>query len=448
MRLWNAVIACAALAVSSAAVAVVVLTYDHWKHLLPTPKEQKETPKESDKADDSVPVSPQAQASLGLEVRPLKPTSYWRKLPLPGQVVELPGHSDRIVTSPVAGIVQRVYHAPWETVRPGERLFTLGLVSEFLQASQSGLFKAQRELETVLKQKASLQEADRQGGAVSPAKFLEVELQEGRLEAAIRGHRFELAARGLTPKEIDRAAAGDFVSSLDLFAPREVGHAKEGTSSHAGHDLYEVEEMKVKVGQQVRAGQPLCTLTFHHQLAVEGHGFKSEVPLLERVARAGTLLEAEWLDEAGNGWPPYPDKLRVRTLANVVETRSQTVPFYIPLTNQFREFDRDGKTYRIWRYRPGQRVRLFIPVEEFRNIFVLPRDAVAHDGLESYVFRQNGDVFERRPVKVVYEDRRFTLVANDGSITQGHNVAINNAAALNRSLKTQAGESGGHHHHH
>ena len=95
---------------------------------------------------------------------------------------------------------------------------------------------------------------------------------------------------------------------------------------------------------------------------------------------------------------------------------------------------------RIWRYRPGQRVRLFIPVEEFRDVFVLPRNAVAHDGLESYVFRQNGDVFERRPVRVMYEDRRVTLVANDGSISPGHNLAINNAAALNRSLKTQAGE--------
>src|SRR5262249_54332573 len=210
----------------------------------------------------------------------------------------------------------------------------------------------------------------------------------------------------------------------------------------------EIQEMKANVGQQVKAGQGLCTLTFHHQLAVEGHGFKSEVPLLEKVAREGTLLDAEWLDEARPGWPSYPEKLQIRTLANVVETRSQTVPFYIPLTNQSREFVRDSKKYRLWRYRPGQRVRLFIPVEEFHNVFVLPPDAVAHDGLESYVFRQNGDVFERMPVTVRYEDRRYTIVANDDSVTEGHNIAINNAAALNRALKTQTGEGGEHAHAH
>ena len=450
MRLWNAMIACAALAVSSAAVAVVVLTYDHWKRWLPgAPQDKKEPSKEHThgKAEESVSVSPQAQESMGLKFGPLKATSYTRKVEFPGQVVELPGHSDRLVTSAVAGVVKRVYHAPWQTVRPGEKLFTLSLVSEFLQSSQNNLFKARSELGTVEKQKKLLQAAEREGAA-STARALELKLQEDRLTAAIRGHRFELAARGLSPKQIDQAAAGDFVSTLDIVAPLQSEHADEGGKPHAALDVYEVQEMKVNIGQQVQAGQPLCTLTFHHQLAVEGHGFKSEVPLLEEVARKGTLLEAEWLDEANNGWPPYPEKLRIRTLANVVETASQTVPFYIPLTNQYREYDRDTKKYRIWRYRPGQRVRLFVPVEEFHNVFVLPREAVAHDGLESYVFRQNGDVFERMAVQVKYEDRRFAIVANDGSVREGHNIALNNAAALNRSLKTQADEGGDGHDHH
>src|SRR5207248_3596828 len=100
--------------------------------------------------------------------------------------------------------------------------------------------------------------------------------------------------------------------------------------------------MKVNIGQQVRAGQALGTLTFHHLLAIEGHGFKTEVPLLERTAREGIPVEAEWLDQEPEGGKTYRPKLHIRTLANVTETRSQTVPFFIPLDNQYEEYERGG----------------------------------------------------------------------------------------------------------
>jgi biotin carboxyl carrier protein len=433
---------------ASTLAAAAFFTRTTWRPWL---SRQSPTPPPAEKAEqgkDFLAVSPQAQASLGLDVRPLKLTTAWRTLELPGEVVELPGHSDRIITSPVAGVVRRVYHAPWQTLRPGEKLFSLGLVSEFLQNSQTALFKAQRDLEIIQKLKANLVSSEREGG-VPAARLLEAERQERSLLAAIQAHRFELAARGLRPAEIDGVTKGKFLSEVAINAPR-----KPADAAYPGEvpDVYEVQELKVGVGEQVRAGQVLCLLTDHQRLAIEGHGFKSEVPVLEKTAREGTPLRVEWLEGGRSGWPPHPETFRIRTLANVVDARSQTVSFYVPLANQYREYQRDGKTYRTWRYRPGQRVRLSVPVEAFPGVFELPRAAVARDGVEHYVFRQNGDVFERKPVLVLFETHRSVVVAKDGSIDEGHHIAHAGAAALNRALKTRSEEAeggeGGHDHHH
>lgn len=139
-------------------------------------------------------------------------------------------------------------------------------------------------------------------------------------------------------------------------------------------------------------------------------------------------------------------------LANQVDPAARTFGFYLPLENQRRSFTRDDKTYFVWRYRPGQRVRLRVPVEKLVTLaadgttevlpFVLPAGAVAREGGESYVFVQSGDVFIRKSVRVLYEDRRDAVIANDGSITEAEFVVRNNAAALNRALKASAG--GGH----
>ena len=111
----------------------------------------------------------------------------------------------------------------------------------------------------------------------------------------------------------------------------------------------------------------------------------------------------------------------------------------MPLENQSRAVEQDGRTQTLWRFRPGQRVRLLVRVEEVKNVFVLPPDAVARDGADAYVFRQNGDVFDRKPVQILYRDRDHVVVANDGSVPPGVYVAQTGAAQLNRMIKSQSG---------
>ncbi len=92
-------------------------------------------------------------------------------------------------------------------------------------------------------------------------------------------------------------------------------------------------------------------------------------------------------------------------------------------------------------------MRLRVPVEKLVtpgpdgkdvNPFVLPAGAVVREGPEAFVFVQTGDVFVRKPVRVLYEDRTEVVIANDGSITRAEFVVRNQAAALNRALKAAA----------
>jgi hypothetical protein len=207
----------------------------------------------------------------------------------------------------------------------------------------------------------------------------------------------------------------------------------------------------------VQPGQALCLLANHQRLFVEGRAFKSEAGALATAAEQKVPIKAEFADEAAGQWPAQ-GPLAIHHLSNQVDTATRTFAFYLPLENESATFERDGQTYFVWRYRPGQRVRLRVPVEKLATPgpdgkevlpFVLPAGAVVREGPEAFVFVQSGDVFVRKPVRVLHEDRSRVVVANDGSVTEADFVVKNQAAAINRALKAaSAGGEGGHGHGH
>jgi cobalt-zinc-cadmium efflux system membrane fusion protein len=70
---------------------------------------------------------------------------------------------------------------------------------------------------------------------------------------------------------------------------------------------------------------------------------------------------------------------------------------------------------------------------------VLPVEAVAREGAESFVFQQNGDHFDRVTVHVKYRDQFWAVIENDGSLFPGDVVALRGAHQLQMALKNQAG---------
>ncbi len=390
-------------------------------------------------------LSEQARKNLGLVSKPIGLQSYWRSIQVPGLIVDRPGLSDRGVAAPAAGIVTQVHAFPGDTVREGDHLFTLRLHSESLHVAQTELFKTARETEITLEQKKKMSESG--VDKLSPASVLELDLKLRRLAVASQAYRQELLTQGLSPAHLDKIADGKFVSEIDVLAPKPFPNDRQliapktssppQTNPSISGPAFEVQELKIDLGQQVQAGQTLCLLANHQSLYIEGHSFRREAPFLEQAAQKGWPLQIEFAEDASSHWPPLQGSFQIRHLANSVDTASRTFAFYVPLTNQSRSYDKDGHTFLVWRFRPGQRVRVHVPVEEFKDVMVLPASAVVREGPEAYVFRQNGDLFDRRPVQVLHEDRLNSVLAPDGNLRPGMYVAQSAAASLNRVLKAQ-----------
>ena len=439
----------AAVVVVTAALIGGWLTADRWRDWFAPAAE---TPDDHPHPHaERVKLSPQARANLKLTVAPIQLQTYARTIVVPGTIIDRPGKTDRGVSAPISGIVTQIIAVPGDTVRAGDELFALRVVSESLQTSQTDLFKTTRELQIAQEQKQRLEKA---GEAVAGPRILELEYQLRRLATTAQALRSDLGARGLTPEQIAQIAEGKFVTTITIRAPSKGpggGVLVSSVGAGAADDpsqVFEIQELKVHLGEQVQVGQTLSVLGQHQQVFVEGNAFASEIPLIERAAQQGWPITLEPGPEDGH-WPALTGALKVQFLASRVADGSQTVPFFVPLTNQYRELSESGKVRWLYRFRTGQRVRLAVPVEQFPNVFVLPAAAVVREGADAYVFRANGDLFDRKAVQVVFEDRRNVVVANDGSINDGNAIAQNAAAALNRVLKAQAGgdEGGGHHGH-
>lgn len=403
--------------------------------------------------EDRVKLSEQAQKNLRLDADTLTPQEHWRTIMIPGMIVDRPGESDRGVPARVAGVVSEIHARPGDTVRSGDPLFTVQLVSELVQGIQAELAKAATDLGFALTERdrvAKLVKADTLAGSELP----KIQNQVDRLSTQVNGYRRQLQLFGLTPAQVNAAERGQVITQVDVVAPGRpatLAGLAGGLVATGGDTVFEVKALKVGRGDQVQAGQSLGTLADHRQLLVEGRAFKSEADALAAAAEHKTPIRAEFADETPGAWPT-PGPLFIHHLSNQVDPAARTFGFYLPLENEFRTFTRDGQTHYVWRYRPGQRVRLRVPVEKLVTLapdgktevlpFVLPAGAVVREGPEAFVFVQTGDVFVRKPVRVLYEDRKEVVIANDGSVTQAEYVVRNEAAAINRALKAATAAAG------
>ncbi|MDZ4820940.1 MAG: MchE protein [Planctomycetota bacterium] len=396
--------------------------------------------------DGSTPVrvSQEARKNLELVSKSLQPALYYRRIDLPGVITDWPGISDRGVVAPVTGIVTRIHAHQGDTIAPNAPLFSLRLVSESLHTSQLELFKASKEIEISRQQKQRL-EGLAQSGAVAGSRMIEIDNQIQRMGVNVQAYRQDLLSRGLPPERIDAAAQGEFVTEIVVSAPSEqtlksgevARSGKTGEESKRLTFSFELQVLKVELGQQVEAGQVLCYLADHRALLIEGRGFKKDLPLIQQAAKEKLPIEVTFETSEGASWPPLTTQLWIEHISNQIDTASRTFAFYLPLENQWQTYNQNGRERFIWRFRPGDRVRLSVAVEKIENVFVLPQAALVREGPEAFVFRQNGDLFDRIGVHVLHEDSTSVVIPNDGKLRKGSFIAQNAAASLNRVLKAQ-----------
>jgi cobalt-zinc-cadmium efflux system membrane fusion protein len=200
-----------------------------------------------------------------------------------------------------------------------------------------------------------------------------------------------------------------------------------------------ISELRVHKGQSVNAGETLCTLSDYSDLYVEGLAFEQDAGSIAAAARRQWKVKAVF--EQPNNQRQTLDDLPIIRLSNEIDTDSRTLHFYVGLPNTIDSLTdtKDGNQFVGWRYRPGQRLQLEVPIEEWPNEIVLPVEAVTKEGAEFYAFHQNGNHFDRVAVHVKHRDQSMVVIANDGALFPGDVVAWRCAHQMQMALKNKSG---------
>lgn len=422
----------------------------------PAPMESNASPAAKSIAEVKIIVGDQAQANLGLTAKQLKVDVFWKTIAVQGMVVDRPGVTDSQIVTPATGTITRIFHVPGDLVWPGDALFSLKLSSDSLHQTQTDLFKASQEIKLA---QARLDRLVAAGEGVPQVRVIEVESEIARLVTAVKSYQHELLIWGFSPADIEGVRGGNLVKEISIkVTPRtsvqeSLSNAQVAHTDASPTDVppqgFEVDELQVEMGQQVQAGETLCTLSNHQSLAIEGRAFRDETLLLEKSIAAGWQVEVDFQEVAEGDWPALDQTFAISRVANTIDPATRTFAFLIPLENQAKTINQGGRTQLLWRFRPGQKVRLYVRVEELDDVFVLPADAVVREGAEAFVFTQNVNTFERKPVHVLFHDRDRVVLANDGSLptySKGQErwtvaaVVRNAAAQLNRMTKAGSSE--------
>ena len=385
---------------------------------------------------DSLELSKQAQANIGHTLGKITLTTFERTITIPGMIRERPGRTNVEITAPLTGIVVQIYPIEGEAVRAGQKLFDLRLTHEELVQAQGDFLRVAEELDVIGSEIKRLEKIAIDGG-IAGRQVLDRRYEQQNKQAILRAQQQALVLHGLSESQVqDILTNRKLLRDLTVTVPEEP--TTDAPPTEKGTKTYEIQKLKVARGQSVNAGETLAILTDYAELFIEGNAFDKDVPAVNNAIERGALVQATI--ETDEPKPQIIRELKILYVAGDVDPDSRTFHFYLKLNNpQLRDVVSDGHRFIGWRYKPGQRVQLAIPVEQWKDRIVLPAEAVAQDGVETYVFSPNGDHFDRRPVHVEYRDRFAVVVANDGSLFPGDLVVLAGAQQMQLALKNKSG---------
>lgn len=229
---------------------------------------------------------------------------------------------------------------------------------------------------------------------------------------------------------------------------------KAPVSVLGGKDDWDVREVLAHAGEHVEAGARLLLLDNPRVM------FLRVVP---SGADATALLKANETDAAMNALPaidgtgPALAELKIARFEGDEGAAGATA--LIAVRNEALRTSNGGiaGNTRSWRLRKGMRYMLRVPIQEFKDAFVVPNDAVTDDGPEKIILIQDGNSFKPLKVEILHLDHESAVIANnkDTEIFPGDMIVQHGTFGLNLALKASAGGGGeeggehaGHHHHH
>jgi membrane fusion protein, heavy metal efflux system len=396
--------------------------------------------------ETSLSLTEHGRKNANLELATVELRDFERTIAVPATIVGREGRSEIAVSAPMTGIVTRVYPIRGESVAAGSPLFDLRLTHEDLVEKQASLLRMLEEMDVVKNELTRLERVTA-SGAVAGKTLLDRKYEQQKTEAAIRAEMQALLLHGLTPEQIVQIKEDrELLAKLTITAPTH-------SDSHAGGvhgDYLQVARLSTRLGEHVTTGTQLVALTDHCELYIEGKAFEHDAETLNRAAEQGLSVTA--LIETNSAEKQEIQNLKILYIENQIDLDSLALRFYVSLPNKLVRDEKlaDGHRFIGWKYRPGQRVELLVPVERWENKIVLPIESVVQEGLDFFVYQQFADHFDRKPVHVVYRDQRWAVIGSDGTLFPGDVIAARGAYQLHLALKNKAGGGAdphaGHHH--
>ncbi len=359
--------------------------------------------------------------------------TYSRRVTVPAMVVERPGRTLLNISAPLTGVISKIYPVEGASVEPGSPLFEIRLTHEELVTAQSDLIRTAEALIVVNRELARL--SGLAEGVVAGKRILEQEYEKQKLEASLRAERQSLLLHGLNEKQVGNILeTKTLLENLVIRAPE---HGEKSESCIESHS-YHVQQLPTRVGQQVQAGELLGVIADHCELYIEGRAFEDDAVRLRDAANnqwdiGASLLVAGKEADRING-------LKVLYLSDHIDPQSRAFRFFLALPNEIVSARTvNGQHFVEWRFKPGQRMELHVPVEKWEGEIVVPVEAVVEEGAEKYVYQQNGDHFDQVPVHVKFRDQTSVVIANDGALFPGDVIAAKGAYEMHLTLKNQSG---------
>ena len=384
--------------------------------------------------DKSVELSPNALKNIGFKAVTVELGTFERTITIPAIVVEQPGRTQKYVATPLTGMISEINVVAGEAIEPGSTMFQVRLTHEEVVSAQREYLLTSENLDVVNREIERLKSVGE--GVIAGRRVLEQEYEKQKLEAALVAGEQALLLHGLSQEQIaEIRRSHQLVQALTIRAP---SHSHVGNGCADDH-VFHLQRLSVSEGQQVEAGQELAILADHCELLVEGRAFEDDAKALRDAVREGWKVSARLL--IGDGEAEKVEGLKLLYLSDQIDPESRAFHFYLRLPNEvvLDQKSESGHRYIEWRFKPGQRMELRVPVERWADRIVLPVDAVVDEGAEMYVYRQNGDHFDQVPVHVEFRDREYVVVANNGSLFPGDVVAGKGAYQIHLALKNKAG---------
>jgi multidrug efflux pump subunit AcrA (membrane-fusion protein) len=383
--------------------------------------------------EESIELSKNALLNIGFKPVTVELSTFERTTTIPAIVAEQPGRTRMDITSPLTGSIIDVHAVAGEAIEPDSPMFEIRLTHEEVVTAQRDYLLTSENIDVVEKEIERLQSIGE--GVVAGKRILEQQYEKQKLEAALLAGEQALLLHGLSAEQVaEIRRSRTLLRTLTIRAP-DHSHVGNGCGDH----LFHVKRLSVSQGQHVDAGQELAVLADHCELFIEGRAFEDDAEQLRQAAREDWEISATPV--GGHEEDEQVKGLKLLYLADQIDLESRAFHFYLRLPNRIVLDQKSATGHRFieWQFKPGQRMELRVPMERWTDRIVLPVTAVVEEGAETYVYRQNGDHFDRVTVYIEYRDRDSVVIANNGSLFPGDVVAAKGAYQMHLALKNKSG---------